>query len=264
MGCGGELTDTIRIITPSQPPLQRASPIKGKTPEFSHWLPDFCNTTCPLSLIRQGVSTHFPNEFVWILLLIIHDSDELCCKGQGPSCLLKKGRKWLSKELCAPALSSCRYRLDPHSGRDSWGNSSSRIFPTLWSGSSLYPGVHKPGEGPKHLGGWGIPWVVCSGDSPPTLYMTFLNVLPLKTQPSSTSDGSQSQQGEHCTPPCGTPASLPPLLWPSCLCGKGANTAVLSEGNPLGNSPEGPPAWAGSRAAGSRAAPGVQATVREH
>jgi len=27
-GCGGESTDTIRIITPSQPPLQRASPIK--------------------------------------------------------------------------------------------------------------------------------------------------------------------------------------------------------------------------------------------
>lgn len=34
-----------------------------KTPEFSDWLPDFCNTTCPLSLIRQGVSTHFPSEF---------------------------------------------------------------------------------------------------------------------------------------------------------------------------------------------------------
>lgn len=29
-GCGGELTGAIRIITLSQPPLQRASPIKGK------------------------------------------------------------------------------------------------------------------------------------------------------------------------------------------------------------------------------------------
>lgn len=27
------------------------------------------------------------------------------------------------------------------------------------------PGLYKP-EGPKHLGAWGIPWVVCSGDSP--------------------------------------------------------------------------------------------------
>lgn len=26
------------------------------------WLPDFCNTTCPLSFIRQDVSAHFPSE----------------------------------------------------------------------------------------------------------------------------------------------------------------------------------------------------------
>lgn len=102
-----------------------------------------------------------------------------------------------------------------------------------------YPGLYKPGEGPRHLGAWGIPWVVCSKHSPPNPYMTFLNVLPLKTQPASTSDGSQSQQGQHCTPPCGTRASLLPLLLPSCLLGKGPTQQSVSEGNPLGKQPRG-------------------------
>lgn len=51
-GWRADLTDAIMIITLSQPPLQRAAPIKGKqlTDSFIVWLPDFCNTTY----------THFP------------------------------------------------------------------------------------------------------------------------------------------------------------------------------------------------------------
>ena len=83
-----------------------------QSPWFSHWLPDFCNTTCLLSLIRQDVSTHFPSEFC-LDSTIDHSRTVMnhAAEDKDPAvCSKREGNGWEVGTVC-PALSSCRQTL---------------------------------------------------------------------------------------------------------------------------------------------------------
>lgn len=95
-----------------------------------------------------------------------------------------------------------------------------------------YPGFYKPGEGPKHLGAWGIPWVVCSGDSPRRPPHDFPKCVSLRHSacPHFRWESVPAGRTLHSTlRNSGFPTPLAVALMPPT---KGANSAVSLRGKP--------------------------------
>lgn len=100
-----------------------------------------------------------------------------------------------------------------------------------------YPGLYKPGEGPKHLGAWGIPWMVYSGDIPGRPLHDFPKCVSLGDSACLHFRWESVPTGRTLHSPLRNSGFPTHLLLPSCLLRKRPTQQSVSEGNPLGKQP---------------------------